>query len=171
MLCCSLLHGLITNVESVLDLQVSSHCRNKACGRFRCEVKALSRQFRLDGLMHSAKKQKVASFYSKSLPRPTVLLDNENKPIRDRVDPPEPVTAALLGKHVTKCRPGVKNLAELELLTTEWAKHAPMNKGGSKPVFKGAPSACLTAFGAMVSPSMDPYKGQVCKTPLLHALC
>ncbi|KAL3147456.1 hypothetical protein ABBQ38_014514 [Trebouxia sp. C0009 RCD-2024] len=25
-----------------------------------------------------------------------------------------------------------------------------MNKGGSKPVFKGAPSACLTAFGAMV---------------------
>ncbi|DBB00824.1 TPA: hypothetical protein ACH3X1_000752 [Trebouxia sp. C0004] len=74
--------------------------------------------------MHSAKKQKVASFYSKSLPRPTVLLDQDDNPIRDRVDAPEPVT--------------------------EWAKHAPMNKGGSKPVFKGAPSACLTAFGAMV---------------------
>ncbi|DBA78417.1 TPA: hypothetical protein ACH3X2_007913 [Trebouxia sp. C0005] len=78
--------------------------------------------------MHSAKKQKVASFYSKSLPRPTVLLDQDGDPIRDRVDAPEPVTGALL----------------------EWAKHAPMNKGGAKPVFKGAPSACLTAFGAMV---------------------
>ena len=48
--------------------------------------------------MHSAKKQKVASFYSKSLPRPTVLLDNDDKPVRDRVDAPEPVTGALLGK-------------------------------------------------------------------------
>ena len=48
--------------------------------------------------MHSAKKQKVASFYSKSLPRPTVLLDDDNKPVRDRVDAPEPVTGALLGK-------------------------------------------------------------------------
>lgn len=48
--------------------------------------------------MHSAKKQKVASFYSKSLPRPTVLLDKENKPVRDRVDAPEPVTGPLLGK-------------------------------------------------------------------------
>ena len=48
--------------------------------------------------MHSAKKQKVASFYSKSLPRPTVLLDNENKPVRDRVDAPEPVTGPLLGE-------------------------------------------------------------------------
>ena len=25
-----------------------------------------------------------------------------------------------------------------------------MNKGGAKPVFKGAPAACLTAFGALV---------------------
>ncbi|KAL0046964.1 hypothetical protein WJX82_003155 [Trebouxia sp. C0006] len=78
--------------------------------------------------MHSAKKQKVASFYSRSLPRPTLLLDQDDNPIKDRVDAPGPVTGALL----------------------EWAKHAPMNKGGSKPVFKGAPSACLTAFGALV---------------------
>ena len=49
--------------------------------------------------MHSAKKQKVTSFYSKSLPRPIVLLDSEDKPIRDRVDAPEPVTGALLGNH------------------------------------------------------------------------
>ena len=48
--------------------------------------------------MHSAKKQKVASFYSKSLPRPHVLLDKEGNAVRDRVDAPEPVTGALLGK-------------------------------------------------------------------------
>lgn len=47
--------------------------------------------------MHSAKKQKVATFYSKSLPRPTILLDSDNKPVRDRVNAPEPVTGALLG--------------------------------------------------------------------------
>ena len=50
--------------------------------------------------MHSAKKQKVSSFYSKSLPRPTVVLDSANNPVKDRVDPPEPVTGALLGKLV-----------------------------------------------------------------------
>ena len=117
--------------------------------------------------MHSAKKQKVASFYSKSLPRPTVLLDNENQPIRDRVDAPEPVTAALLGKLGSKCRAGINSLANLELLTAEWAKHAPMNKGGSKPVFKGAPSACLTAFGALVSPSATLALASSSQQPLL----
>ena len=49
--------------------------------------------------MQSAKKQKVASFYSKSLPRPTVLLDEHGNAIRDRVDAPQPVTGALLGKN------------------------------------------------------------------------
>ena len=54
--------------------------------------------------MHSAKKQKVASFYSKSLPRPTVLLDADDNPIKDRVDAPQPVTGALLGKRAA-CTP------------------------------------------------------------------
>ena len=63
--------------------------------------------------MHSAKKQKVASFYSKSLPRPTVLLDSEDKPVRDRIDAPEPVTGALLGMYVV-CR----LLTALDLLMT-----------------------------------------------------
>ena len=47
--------------------------------------------------MHSAKKQKVSSFYSKSLPRPTLLLDDDNNPVKNRVDAPPPVTGALLG--------------------------------------------------------------------------
>ncbi len=106
--------------------------------------------------MHSAKKQKVASFYSKSLPRPTVLLDKDDNPVKDRVDAPQPVTAALLGKKASL----VQSLAQHEETSTEtqqpqfvsaeWAKHAPANKGGAKPVYKGTPSACLTAFGAMV---------------------
>lgn len=46
-----------------------------------------------------------------------------------------------------------------------------MNKGGSKPVFKGAPSACLTAFGAMASQPVMPANARSSETPLHHALC
>lgn len=64
--------------------------------------------------MHSAKKQKVASFYSKSLPRPTVLLDQDDNPIRDRVDAPEPVTGALLGKQITCLPASLDNIVAIQ---------------------------------------------------------
>lgn len=47
--------------------------------------------------MYSSKKQKVVSFYGRATPRPTLLLDKDHEPIKNRVDAPEPITGALIG--------------------------------------------------------------------------
>ena len=104
--------------------------------------------------MHSTKKQKVVSFYGKATPRPTVLLDKDHEPIRNRVDAPEPITGALLGAATTCHTPCFA--AHLPIFTTklcltsEWAKAVPESRGGARPVFRNAPRPCLTAFGALV---------------------
>lgn len=111
--------------------------------------------------MHSTKKQKVVSFYGKATPRPTVLLDKDNEPIRNRVDAPEPITGALLGAATTCHTPcfaaHLPFFTTKLCLTSEWAKAVPESRGGARPVFRNAPRPCLTAFGALVSRLKSDY--------------
>lgn len=96
--------------------------------------------------MHSAKKQKVASFYSKSLPRPTVLLDDENKPVRDRVDAPEPVTGALLGKYSQQVQLDVKKQSQHAVDRCRVGKTCPDEQGRQQAGVQRGSSSLLDSL-------------------------
>lgn len=136
-----------TSYTCSLHTSSSATCRVSKSSVFHCDCKYSVCH------MHSSKKQKVVSFYGKATPRPTVLLDKNHEPVRDRVDAPEPVTGALIGIAPGRLQDTLScnKLFEVCLPASEWAKAVPESRGGARPVFKNAPRACLTAFGALVS--------------------
>lgn len=97
------LHCLVSSTlsaDSALQCDIKVVWQKLCTAETPCTCKALC-HCATNTQMHSAKKQKVTSFYSKSLPRPTVLLDKDDNPVRDRVDAPQPVTGALLGMQMS----------------------------------------------------------------------